>query len=162
MTPSTSDRIRALVLQFPGLHLREIARQLDIGLALVQYHLPHLVESGAVQVQDVDGTQRLFAAKHPLDREALASLRDPGRLQICLALLERGTQRHTDLQKITGLGKSTLSFHLKRLERGGLVIRDNQAYGLANPDDLREMMNKFPPTPDAVDKFAKLWGDLYG
>ena len=47
MTRNTRDRIRAIVVQFPGLHLREIARQMDISLALVQYHIPRLVEDGA-------------------------------------------------------------------------------------------------------------------
>lgn len=162
MTTTTRNRIRALVLQYPGLHLREVARQLDISLALVQYHLPALVKAGQVELLDEAGTQRLFPARGRSAREAIAALRDKHRLHIVLTLLEEGTMRHAGLCQATGLGKSTLSFHLTRLVEAGIVQRNPDGYALSDPKRTTELLNKNRPTPDMVDRFANLWSDLYG
>lgn len=162
MSQGTRDRIRALVVQFPGLHLREIARQLDMSLALVQYHIPQLVNAGVLEAVEEDGTQRIFPANITGRRGALAALREPHRLHLCLVLLDQGAQRHVDLTAATGLSKSTVSFHLKRMERAGLVRRDGADYALVDPEGTRRLIEQHRPTPDVVDKFARMWGDLYG
>lgn len=162
MTRNTRDRIRAIVVQFPGLHLREIARQMDISLALVQYHIPRLVEDGVLELEEQDGMQRVYPVKIQQRRGALAALREPHRLHLCLVLLDAGPQRHGDLAQATGLSKSTVSFHLKRLEKARLIERDGPAYRLVDPEATRRLIAEHKPTPDVIDKFAKMWGDLYG
>ena len=159
---STRDRIRALVIQYPGLHLREVARQLDMSIALVQYHLPGLVEAGLVEVHEDGGIARLFPPRLEVDEATLTALRDRKRLHIVLTLMDRGPLRHAELCQATAMGKSTLSFHLQRLEEAGVVRRDDGAITLCQPEAIRVLLEKHRPTPDLVDRFARVWGDLYG
>jgi predicted transcriptional regulator len=162
MSKPTRDRIRALVMQYPGLHLREIARQLDMSLALVQYHLPELVAAGQAKIVDEDGTQRVFPRDDQSDPRQVAALRDGHRLHFALLMLDRGAMAHRELCGATGLGKSTVSFHLKRLIKAELVGRDGANYILANREATRALLESHKPTPDVVDRFATMWADLYG
>lgn len=162
MAADTRSRIRAIVVQFPGLHLREVARQLGISLALLQYHLPALLEKQQVQLINDEGTQRLFPPSMVGNRRGLSALRDKHRLHIVLRLLENAPLRHAQLVEATSMGKSTLSFHLRRLEGAGLLINAEDGYRLVDPEGTQQLLEKHRPTPDLVDRFAKVWGDLYG
>lgn len=156
------DRILALVRRYPGLHLREVARQLRTSIALVEYHVPSLLEDGLIERVEAEGAHRLFPAHEGFPRPALAAVRDPKRLHIVLALLEHGALRHAALAELTGLGKSTLTFHLKRLVAADVVRKDGFEFCLEDEAVVRRLLERHQPTPDLVDRFSRVWGDLYG
>ncbi len=160
-TGDTRTRILHLIRRYPGLHLREVARQLKTSVALVEYHVPGLLENGVIERIEADGTHRLFPAHEGFPRLALASVREPKRLRIVLALLDQGPLRHGDLAAATGLGKSTLSFHLNRLRSAGVVEKTDQEFFLVDPGVMRRLLERHNPTPDVVDRLGTLWGDLY-
>lgn len=156
------DRILALVRRYPGLHLREVARQLDTSVALVEYHVPALLDEGLLERLESEGTHRLFPAHEGFPRQALAAIRDAKRLHIVLCLMEHGAMRHTTLVEKTGYGKSTLSFHLKRLMAAGVVRKKDTEYDLVDAAVTRRLLDRHRPTPDLTDRFGRIWGDLYG
>ncbi len=162
MSDLTRLRLLAHVRQYPGLHQRELARQLEISLALVQYHAKALVQEGAIIQEELEGTTRFFPAGMVTDRQTLIALRDKRRLHIVLHLLEHGTVRHTELADATDMGKSTLSFHLRRLEKARVVRKGADGFALADAAAVRRLLDEHQPTPDLLDRFADLWSDLYG
>jgi DNA-binding transcriptional ArsR family regulator len=90
--------------------------------------------------------KRLAAAWSP----ALQAFANPERLLIVLWLA--GTEATVrDLEKVTGLKQSLVSYHLRALRDAGLVVatpagRSNE-YRLANPElnKLAEMLCEFKP-----------------
>ncbi len=157
------QRILNTIRAYPGLHLRELARQMDTSVTLIEYHVPGLEAAGHVRRVEEDGVHRLYASNQQLDEQLIACLRDSKRLQITLVLLQEDAMRHGDLAAATGLGKSTLSFHLKRLERAGVATRDERGQILlADPAGVRAVLATHRPTPDLVDRFGDMWGQLYG
>ena len=161
--PPMRRRIRQAVEDYPGLHLRELARHLGTSVALVEYHVPFLVTQGLVERVEEGNLHRLYPAALPQrDRARLAALRDRAGLQVVMVLLDRGPLRHGALAKATRLGKSTLSFRLRRLEEAGLVAQADGAYAAVAPAELRRLLARHRPTPDLMDRFAGLWSDLYG
>jgi DNA-binding transcriptional ArsR family regulator len=60
------------------------------------------------------------------------------------------------------MGKSTLSFHLRRLEKAGLVENRDDGYALRDPEAVGRLLSENQPTPDLLDRFSNLWDDLYG
>ena len=161
-------RIVDLVRTFPGLHTREIARQLDTSVTLVEYHLPILLDAGLLSETREDRYQRLFSADRrglsDDDRRRLGLLRDRTALHITLHLLERGTaEKHRDIAAALALGKSGLSFHLRKLEATGLIRKDDEGcFAIVDRRATLRLLVENRPTPDLQSSFADLWAKLYG
>lgn len=161
-------RIVDLVRSFPGLHTREIARQLDTSVTLIEYHLPILLDAGLVSESRADRYQRLFPTDRrspsEADRRRLGLLRDRTALHVTLHLLDRGTaEKHRDIAAALGFGKSRLSFHLRKLEAAGLVGKDaDGCFFVVDRKATLRLLVENRPTPDMQSAFADLWTKLYG
>ncbi|MHB1261883.1 MAG: ArsR family transcriptional regulator [Thermoplasmatota archaeon] len=160
-------RLYAAVREYPGIHVRAVARHLDTSLALVEYHLDRLRAHGLVTVDKNDRYVRLYAqdaaAPGQEDRPALAVLRERLPLQVTLCLLDKGPTRHKDLADELAIGKSKLSFHLRKLEAAGVVARDADGlFGVADIARVQRLLLEFPPTSDLREEFADVWLALYG
>jgi DNA-binding transcriptional ArsR family regulator len=57
-----------------------------------------------------------------------------------------------------------VSYHLAKLAEAGVVEREpgGQRLRLADRDRMHALLLAYKPTPDLLDAFAALWGDLYG
>jgi DNA-binding transcriptional ArsR family regulator len=163
-------RLYALVQEYPGLHVREAARQLDTSLALVEYHVAILRDAGLLREERDERYVRLFAVAGggagPTagERDLLQALRARLPLGITLTLLDAdGPMQHKALCDQLDLGKSTLSFHLRKLEAAGVVRKT--ADGRFEPRDrarLLRLLLHYQPTPDLREEFADAWLSLYG
>lgn len=165
----TRRRILAAVREYPGLHLRELARQLDTSVALVEYHVPFLVDAGLVRAETDQRYQRLYPLGEavPLskrDRRWLGLLRERLPLQVVLHLLHPDcTGRHKDIADRLGMGKSKLTFHLQKLSRAGLVEKTGEGtFHLVDAARVSRLLLENKPTPDLREEFAGLWLDFYG
>lgn len=161
-------RLAALVQEYPGLHVREAARQLGTSLALVEYHVGLLAAAGLVEVQRGDRYARLYPVSGPRptpeERGLLAVLRERLPLQVALYLLDRGEPaRHGEIAAALGVGKSKLSFHLRKLEAAGIVARlPDGSFEAAQPRRLQRLLWTYQPVPDLREAFADVWLSLYG
>lgn len=153
-------RITRLIREYPGLHLREVARQLDTSVALVEYHVETLVQQGTLKRVAESGAHHLYPSGIANDPR-MRILRNEKRLHICLVLLRDGASRHTDLVQETGIGKGTLSFQLRKLTDAALVTQQNGLYQLVDELEVRTFLERARPTPNLLDRFADVWGDLY-
>jgi predicted transcriptional regulator len=164
---ATRRRLYAVVKEYPGIHVREAARQLGTSMALVEYHLALLRQHGLVSVSKEDGYARLYPADAPApsaaEREQVGLLRQRLPLRVTLTLLDDGPAKHKDLAEALGLGKSTLSFHLRKLEAAGLVVRDPEGrFAVKDPPAVLRLLLAYPPTRDLRQAFADVWLSLYG
>lgn len=161
-------RLYAVVRDYPGIHLREAARQLDTSLTLVEYHLGILRGHGLVSTEKDEHYVRLYpkqpgAAPEARDRAAVALLRERLPLQVTLHLLDQGPAKHKDVADRLALGKSKLSFHLRKLEAAGIVVKDAEGrFAVADPARVQRLLLLFPPTSDLREEFADVWLSLYG
>jgi predicted ArsR family transcriptional regulator len=165
--PALVDRLLALVEAYPGLHVRELARQLGTSVALVEYHLEALERQGKVELRPDLRYRRAYlrgaGAVPAADRKALDLLRRRLPLRIVLELLNApGPLRHAELAERLGMGKSKLSFHLQALEQAGLVERDGAgALRAREAGRLRRLLERWKPTPDVLSEFEDAWSELY-
>ena len=161
-------RFVALVAAYPGLHVREAARQLGTSTALVEYHLGLLLEAGLVEAKRDERYVRVYPVTGPRptdeERRLLALLREKLPLRVTLFLLDRGEPaKHGEIADALGLGKSKLSFHLRKLEAAGLVAKaaDGQ-FEAVDPKRVQRLLWTYQPTPDLRQEFADVWLSLYG
>jgi predicted transcriptional regulator len=162
-------RVYRHVLQYPGIHLRGVEHQLGISSALASYHLHELEKGGWLRSYEMQGYTRWFPGRRSREatltrreRRMLGLLREEAALQVTLLLLERGEMTHGQLVEELGLAKSTVSYHLAKMERAGLVRRREEAVTLADVDLAESLLLRFEPTPDLLGRFRRLWEDLYG
>lgn len=171
--PAPSGRVRRAVyrhvLQYPGVHLRGVEQQLGISSALASYHLRELEKGGWLRSYDMEGYTRWFPG--PRSREAslgrkerrlLGLLREEATLNIALLLLDRGALTHGELVQELGLAKSTVSYHVAKLERAGLLRRREERVELADADLAESLLLRYEPTPDLLERFRRLWDAFYG
>ena len=172
----TRRAIYNLVLNQPGLHLREIQRQLGMHVNLVEYHLHHLISSELVVSVHQGGYNRFFPAQAPgagshvdrltsQEKRVLGMMRQPMPLRIMVYLLATGTALHKDICQHLGCAPSTLTYHMKKLVRTQIVVQktagDGKGYHLADRRGVARLLMLYRPAPfDQVDAFTELWLDL--
>ncbi|MFQ6013540.1 MAG: winged helix-turn-helix transcriptional regulator [Thermoplasmata archaeon] len=130
----------------PGLHLRELARQVELPLGTVRYHLARLEEKDAVVRHATRGFVRWFPRGDlsAQDRSLISALRVYAQRMLIGALLDHESARFSALQAMTGLSPSTLSRNLRKLERVGFLARGGSgAYHLADPARVREGLTRY-------------------
>lgn len=161
-------RLVALVAAYPGLHVREAARQLETSMALVEYHLALLTEAKLVEVRKDERYARLYPVQgpRPSDAEAdlLALLRERLPLRITLFLLDRAEPvKHGEIAGALKLSKSKLSFHLRKLEAAHIVRKTPEgSFEVVRPREVQRLLWTYQPTPDLRQEFAAVWLALYG
>ena len=166
----TRRRFIALIQKYPGLHVREAARQLGEDQALLAYHLPKLVEAGLVIEEKGARYSRLFPTRagrpvpaSPQERKMLAVLREPIALKTVLFLLDNGPARHGQLATGLGMLKGHLSYHVGKLQKAGVVRRTATGeIELENRTRMLRLLLENEPTKDLLDRFLSLWNTLYG
>ena len=172
----TRRTIYNLVLSQPGLHLREIQRQLGMHVNLVEYHLHQLVASELVMSVQQEGYNRFFPAQAPgsgsrvdrltsQEKRVLGLMRQPMPLRIMIYLLATGTALHKDICDHLGCAPSTLTYHMKKMVRGNVVVQttagEGKGYRLADRRSVARLLMLYKPAPfDQVDAFSELWLDL--
>jgi predicted transcriptional regulator len=170
----TRRDIYDLVRRVPGLHMREIQRRLDLSIALAEYHLNLLEESGIVVSIVEEGYRRYFPAPGDVDgrvpgiggqeRRIVGVLRQPIALRITLLLLTREGATHSEMSDYFGVSPSRLSFHLKKLVKHGVVRKlkrgEGKGYVIQDRNRILRLLIAYRPPPDMLDECADLWGSL--
>ena len=158
-----------LLTSTPGLHLREIARQLEVDVRTADYHLHHLSKHGLASGIQEGGYLRYYPRTangrraevvDARDKPLLAVLRKPVPLFVALTLLAHDAATHSELAGAADVSPSTLSYHLDRMERANVLGRDGARYLLREPERIAQILYAHRPTPDLIDRFVDLWEDF--
>lgn len=162
---ATPDTLAAIVRAFPGLHVREVAREAGVSKQLANYHLRQLVVEGRLQEIRDGEFCRFFASDAGLtrlERETVVLLRQPALLKMVLLLLERRTATQTELASLVGLSKATVSYHVGRLRDANLVHSRDAGLELVDPAAVRAILLRWQPPTSFTERTADLWGRFYG
>lgn len=167
-------RVFQHVEAYPGLHLSEIARQCDLETNHAKYHLAYLEKHGLVSNRMEGALQVFFPRREgPLgrqeavaadDKSVLALLRQPVPLHAVLLLLDRGECSHGDLDAAIPVSRTTLHYHLAKLERAGVLDSrkdgKERRYRLKEPERLLGLLVRYRPPDKLVAGFLQTWEAL--
>ncbi len=161
------DRLYRLIGAYPGLHLRELARQASISEALAGYHMRHFVSEGLIEGVEDGNYLRLFATQgrrpRDPDQQTIAVLRQRIPLQIVLLLLERKAATHGEIASELDLAKSTASYHLAKLVEHGVVAdAAGRAFAVRDRTHIMRLLDTWRPTSALSENFEATWAGLYG
>jgi len=161
----TRERIATHVRTDPGVHFNELVRVLGLAPGQVQYHLRRL--DWIVEEELYGQTHYYPPSYNATERRALALLRRETSADLVATLLESGPLRATTLAEQVGIARSTLSWHLDRLEEAGLVaeerdVRNQVVLSLVDRTWTARLLQRAEPTmPERlVDRFTRLLDSL--
>jgi predicted transcriptional regulator len=114
---STQDRILEYINSHPGVHLRQMCRELGLAMGDVQYHIRRLELDGRI-TSARRGLYRFFYpsllfGQKQKDVLSFLSLETPR--EILLSIIERPDIGQDELSRAAGISQPSVSWHLKRL-----------------------------------------------
>jgi predicted transcriptional regulator len=137
------------IVKHPGIHERELSRQLKIPLSTLDYHLYFLKKRKLVTgVSDGYYTKFYAEGKFSLkDEQLLGALRKKILRKIIIYLLLNNSANHKEVHTHVGLSPSTTSFHLKKLVDLGVVKKTvkgrNTYFQIKNPKYVSKTIKKY-------------------
>lgn len=156
-----------LVESYPGLHLRELARQAKLSEPLASYHLNQLVQQRVIESREDRGFRRFYPLRHAspegADRDLVSILRQEIPFHVALVLLDRERSTNAELTEELGLAKSTVSYHVTRMRKEGFLIddHDTRAVRLAHPERVRKLLLRWEPPRSLSSSFSRIWRNFY-
>lgn len=156
------------ISKHPGIHMREMERELAMPPGLLSYHLDYMVKRDVLKVEGDGYRKYYFPADryHMKDRRIISLLRQESYRKIIIHILMQGPSSFRDLQDDLQVSKSTLSYHLKRLASHGLVVVNRQEkesiYRLQDEHCVADLLIALRPSleKDAIERFSDIWDRL--
>lgn len=142
----TRRRIQEAVESSPGIHFNGLVRNLDLATGQVQYHLKRLLADDALVATELYGRTHYYPGDlDQASRRTIALLRRDTTRQIVGALLDQGRARPAEIAETVGLARSTLEWHLDRLEDQDLVVKHRDSGNrveleLVSPEETVELL----------------------
>ena len=172
--PPGRQLLAAQVERYPGLHLRELARNANLDVPLAKYHLDRLVKGGVVSERRTSGFVRYFPRGEgqvgtqelfdPRQKHWLALLRRPVPLHAVAVLLEQGASTPEELCRRIDVAHGTLHYHLRRMESRGLIVSQRlgrqRLVRLADAPAVQQLLLRCRPPDTLVQGFLETWDGL--
>lgn len=116
-------RITEYIRRNPGVHFRLIARDLDLAIGQLDFHLNALLKGEAI-VKEVQGGNARYYVRDRFskkEKRAVSALRREIPRGIVLFLLENPGSTPTEILINFTITSATLSYHLRRLEKAEVL-----------------------------------------
>jgi predicted transcriptional regulator len=100
------------------------------------------------------------------ETELLSALRQTAKRRILVFLTLRGIAHHRDIVTELRLSPSTVTWHLKELERGGFIVSErdgkSKSYSVLNSDKIAAILLSYKATflDNVVNAFVETWEAL--
>jgi DNA-binding transcriptional ArsR family regulator len=157
LTVENRRRIYERIQAMPGIHLRQIQRDLNISMGTLEYHLRRLELEGIVVTRETNRFKSYFTIGEldRRDKDYLYYLRQPMPRRIAREISERPYTPLKLLIETMPVAPSTLSFHLKKLVRCGMIKEFTRGrtkfYELANPVRMARLLERYGELFDGAD-----------
>jgi len=128
--------------EYPGSHLREIARELDLKPSNAAWHLRKLEQTNLVRSRDIGGKKVYYLVDGGVEarKEAVAEaiLRNRNACRIMEYLAENPGKHLLEIAHALDLNHHTVKWHIKKMYLAELIDGDtsNSAYPVYYPTDL--------------------------
>lgn len=127
---------------FPGSHLREIARELDLKPSNAAWHLRKLEQTNLVRSRVIGGKKVFYLVDGGVDarREAIAEsiLRNKNAYDIMFYLVDHPGKHLLEIANALNLNHHTVKWHIKKMYMAELIEGDttNSAYPVYYPTEI--------------------------
>ena len=154
-------RITEYIRRNPGVHFRQISRDLELAIGQLDFHLNALIKGEVLVKEVVAGNTRYYVRDRfsKDERKAMSVLRREIPRGIVLFLMDSPGSTPTVILENFNFTSATLSYHLKRLERCGILEASQEGrerhYYVVDPELVRSLLVLYSATlaDTIVDRF---------
>ena len=115
-------KIYNIVRENAGCHFREVERRSGFSVGIVKYHLDYLTRYGIIRQEKTGNNVRYFPIELSSgEKRLLGLLRSKSQRHIIIFLVMKGASTNKSIANFAGLSQSTISWHLQRLLKEGVV-----------------------------------------
>lgn len=165
----TRERIREHVRASPGVHFNALVRNSEFAPGQIQYHMRRLLRAGKVTEESLYGRTHYYPPEHDAwERRTLALARRETAREVLTYLLEHKGAKPADVATALDIARSTLEWHLDRLEEQGIVRKKHDARNrvtlhTSHPNRTARLLAETTDSlPDRfADRFMRLVDDLF-
>ena len=107
----------------PGIHFREIQRNMGLPIGQLEYHLDRLIKGELITKEELSGNARFFVRDtfSREERRIMSILRKEIPRDIVLFLLDNPHSTPTDILGSFDFTGPNLSYHLRRMVSAGII-----------------------------------------
>lgn len=157
------------ILKSPGLHERELSRELNIPLSTLDYHLFSLKKRNLI-LSHQDGRYTRFYVAGDVsvkDKQIMNILRQRVPRRIVMFLILNPSSSHKIICNHLGIAASTTSFHLNKLVDFAIVERASKGreatFDIIDSEYISDLLITYRKSflDEAVDNFVDNWFELH-
>ena len=165
--PLIRRRIYELIRKSPGIHFRELHKKLGIAVGNLQYHLDRLEELGLIESVREGGYKRYYITSLRFsdeEKKILSALRVRTEKLILIYLLANPFAKERELSKALNLSPSTISWHISKLVKLGIIekVRNkgHLTLRIKDPEKVEKVLITYRETliDKLVEGFIEVWG----
>jgi predicted transcriptional regulator len=134
-------------------------------VSLAEYHLIYLFKNQLIIANRESGYLRFYVKGKvgTEDKKVLALLRQDVPLRIMLFLIKNANSQHKTILENIDIAASTLSYHLKKLVKCGLIdvhaYGEERGYSIVNREMVVRLLIQYKPYK-LIEGFRDIWIDL--
>jgi predicted transcriptional regulator len=145
----------------PGLHFRELCRQLNVGVGLLDHHVRVLQKLSLIMTYK-NGNHKCFFTNtvSEVDMCYITFLRSKTTRIMLLNLINSPSGlTHCQIRRITKLAPSTITWHIQKLKASRIIAQKGQYLKLSDPVTAKNVLNKYKETlfDSMASKFMDMW-----
>jgi DNA-binding transcriptional ArsR family regulator len=148
---------------------RRDGRRLGVPLGTLEYHLKYLVDREYLSIRDEGGYKRYYpvGTMRSVDKNILSLLRQDIPRRLVMYILLHPDSRFGDLAQKFDVAPSTLSFHVTKLLKAGIVSKTRlgreTTYKVENEHEVAMVLiaHRRSFLDVLVDSFVGTWTDLH-
>lgn len=161
----TRQQVYEFISKSPGVHFREIKRNLNLAVGTLQYNINQLKKDQLI-IAKKDGEYVRFYAIGLVSEEEkhiLSLLRQKPIRHIAILLLTKGKVNHQNISKGLNLSPATTSWYLNKMLESKMADRKKTGrevyYFLTNPDEIAKTIVTYKESflDKIVDRFIEMW-----
>jgi predicted transcriptional regulator len=165
----TRQRIYNLIEQNPGLHFREVQRRTGLAVGSLQYHLGYLAKKQIIRIEKNGKFTRYYSVAGPQlgeSQSTMSLLRQESLRKIMIFLLTKKRANNTRIAEALGLSPSTISWHLDKLVKAGLIEKKRKGrkifYKVINSEQVASILREYKKSffDELVDNFVDVWDNV--
>ncbi len=138
--PKLREVVQSEIDEHPGIHLRELQRNIGCAMGALQYHVKHLESSGDITSCRVGNAKHFFPSGYSSDEQVLklsALSRNPTVRTILSEIVDQGRVTQAELSRTMSLDKSLISYYTNNLLKAD-VLNIVRVFGRERPLILSE------------------------
>ena len=160
-----------LIEKYPGLGLRELAREMESSPQSLKYYTDQLLKEGKILIKR-DGKYSRFYGKdvkiEEFEEKILNCFRKPHLLNVIVVFLDAHKRNKTEILKNQELmtilqvqSAGTVTYYLNQLVECDLIEKSKEGFRLKNRTLIERLLKKYNPTPSIIDTFIELWTNYF-